>query len=684
MTADSIDRRAANNIRVLAVAMVEKAKSGHPGGAMGAAEFIHILYSDFLKFDPKDPFWPARDRFFLDPGHMSPMLYAQLALFGHYSMEDLMNFRQLHSPTPGHPEIDVARMIENTSGPLGQGHVMAVGAAIAERFLAARFGKIIEHKTVAFISDGGIQEEIAQGAGRIAGFLGLHNLIMYYDANKVQLSTMVDEVSSENTALKYKAWGWKVLEIDGNEPEQIREALHIAWAETEAPTLIIGHSVMGKGIKASDGSSLEGLTSTHGQPISKAGADVALTIRSLGGDPANPFRIFDDVKTFYDEVLSQKGAAAQQAKEAEKTWAEAHPQLSEKLEAWFAKKLPEIDWDEINLKTRAATRVSSAEMLAHFSGKIENMVVMSADLANSDRTDGFLKNSKPFRKGDFSGGFLHVGVSELTMAALANGMALHGGIIPVCGTFFVFSDYMKPAIRLAALMERQVIYVWTHDSFRVGEDGPTHQPVEQEAQIRLLESLKNHHDKSSLIVLRPADWAETLHAWKIALENKYRPTALILSRQDVDELPTEHGVTRRKEAYQTAIGAYALSISDQHPEIVLLGNGSDVGLLAKAASLIKAKGHKVRVVSCPSSGLLLENFKNHPEARAELFPHEIPLMAVTAGLPDTWFRFTHHVVGMESFGYSAPFDVLDVFLGFTPENIANKALTLLEAGRLSF
>lgn len=678
MTSISLDRRAADNIRILAVAMVEKAKSGHPGGAMGAAEFIHILYSDFLKFDPSDPFWPARDRFILDPGHMSPMLYAQLALLGRYSMDDLKNFRQLHSTTPGHPEVDVARMVENTSGPLGQGHVMAVGAAIAERFLAARFGKTIEHKTVAFISDGGIQEEIAQGAGRIAGFLGLHNLIMYYDANKVQLSTMVDEVTDEDTAMKYRAWGWKVIEIDGNNPQQIREALQTAWAETEAPTLIIGHSVMGKGIKAADGSPLEGLTSTHGQPISKAGADVSLTIRSLGGDPQDPFRVFDDVKALYTEILHKKEIAARQAKEEEKAWALQHPEQAAKLEAWFSKKLPDIPWDELTLKTRAATRVNSAEMLMFFSGRIENMVVMSADLANSDRTDGFLKNSKPLKKGDFTGGFLHVGVSELTMAALANGMALHGGIIPVCGTFFVFSDYMKPAIRLAALMQQQVIYVWTHDSFRVGEDGPTHQPVEQEAQIRLLESLQNHSHKASLIALRPADWAETLYAWNFALENKDRPTALIFTRQDLDELPTANGTVRREEARKAGNGAYTLSISDSQPEIILLGNGSEVGLLVKVAEILKNHGKKTSVVSCPSSGLLLEHFEKHPESRNQMFPAGIPVIAVTAGLADTWYRFTHKVIGMENFGFSAPYNVLEDFLGFTPERIAQKVLKLME------
>ena len=292
---------AADNLRVLIAEMVEKAKSGHPGGAMGAADFINVLYSGFLVYDPEDPKWFARDRFFLDPGHMSPMLYSVLALCGKYTMEDLQNFRQWESVTPGHPEVDIVRGIENASGPLGQGHVMAVGAAIAERYLAARFGEVVAHKTYAFISDGGIQEEISQGAGRLAGLLGLHNLIMFYDANEVQLSTRVEDVTGEDTAAKYRAWGWNVLEVDGCDPLAMAGALQVAIEEKEKPTLIIGRTVMARKVVGKDGSSMEGAVSTHGQPLSAAGADIEATVKNLGGDPENDWIIREDVKKLYEE-----------------------------------------------------------------------------------------------------------------------------------------------------------------------------------------------------------------------------------------------------------------------------------------------------------------------------------------------------------------------------------------------
>ncbi len=304
----NITDRAADNIRILAASMVEKAKSGHPGGAMGGADYINVLYSEFMNFDPDDGTWPNRDRFFLDPGHMSPMLYATLSLIGKYSMEDLKNFRQWGSITPGHPEKDFKHGIENTSGPLGQGHTMAVGAAIAERFLVARFGEWMAHKTYAFISDGGIQEEISQGAGRIAGTLGLSNLIMFYDANNVQLSTKVDEVTHENTAMKYEAWGWNVITIDGNDASEIRKALTAAHAESERPTLIIGHTLMGKGALGADNEDFSNKVSTHGQPLSAAGASIEKTIENLGGDPEHPFTIFPEVKALYDGVIDEKRA----------------------------------------------------------------------------------------------------------------------------------------------------------------------------------------------------------------------------------------------------------------------------------------------------------------------------------------------------------------------------------------
>ncbi len=675
----SILNRAADNIRILSAAMVEKAKSGHPGGAMGGADFLNVLYSEFLNFDPSDMSWFLRDRFFLDPGHMSPMLYSVLALSGKYSMDELENFRQWGSPTPGHPEVDVERGIENTSGPLGQGHTMAVGAAIAERFLAARFGEWMTHKTYAFISDGGVQEEISQGAARIAGYLGLSNLILFYDSNGIQLSTKVEEVTIEDTEAKYKAFGWHVIKIDGNDAEQIRKALSSAKEEKERPTLIIGRTVMGKGAVTADGKNYENQTSTHGMPLSEAGASFEKTIENLGGDPQNPFAIFPEVKEYYEKVLEYKKKKVTERKLEAAKWEKENPSLAEKLNAFISGKLPELDFSGIQQKPDTATRAASAAVLGYFAKSVENMIVASADLSNSDKTDGFLKQTKAFRKGDFSGAFLQMGVSELTMAAIANGMALHGGVLPVCGTFFVFSDYMKPAVRMAALMELPVKYVWTHDAFRVGEDGPTHQPVEQEAQIRLLEHLRNHSGDRSMLVLRPADADETTVAWKMALENNCTPTALLLSRQGVKSLPASDDKTRYKEACSAEKGAYIVKKPEGIPDVVFVASGSEVATMIGGAALVEErKGLKVQVVSCISEGLFRDQ---DPSYQREVLPPSIPTVGLTAGLPVTLAGIVGHkgmVIGLETFGYSAPFKVLDEKLGFTAENVYQRTVMFLD------
>ncbi|MBN1414740.1 MAG: transketolase [Bacteroidales bacterium] len=677
-----IVNRAADNIRILAAAMVEKAKSGHPGGAMGGADFIHILYSEFLNWDPADMSWRNRDRFFLDPGHMSPMLYAILTLTGNYTLEDLKSFRQWGSPTPGHPELDVNKGVENTSGPLGQGHTMAVGAAIAERFLSARFGEWMAHKTYAFISDGGVQEEISQAAGRLSGFLGLHNLIMFYDSNDIQLSTETKSVTAENTAQKYEAWGWHVITINGNDPDEIRASLMKANEEKFRPTLIIGKTIMGKGALDADGKSFERQTSTHGMPLGEAGASFEKTIKNLGGDPQDPFMIFPEVAEYYREVLKKKSEAAKARKEEEKRWANANPQLAAKLNQFFSGQPPVIDYNQISQKENIATRAASSSVLAFLAGNVENMIVASADLSNSDKTDGFLKNTKAFTRGDFTGAFLQAGVAELTMGAIANGIALHGGIIVAGGTFFVFSDYMKPAVRLAALMGLPVKYIWTHDAFRVGEDGPTHQPVEQEAQIRLMEHLKNHHGLNSMLVLRPADVHETTVAWKMALENTKTPTALLLSRQNITTLPAKPGSTRYESAFEATKGAYVISDCEGKPDIILVANGSEVATLVAGAERLKTeKGLRVRIVSAPSEGL----FRNQDETyRKQVIPDAIPVFGLTAGIPVTlqgmvgpWGK----VFGLDHFGYSAPYKVLDEKFGFTADNVFKQVLAYLEEYR---
>ncbi len=663
-----VNLRAADNIRILSMAMVEKARSGHPGGAMGGADFIHILFSEFLSFDPDNPGWINRDRFFLDPGHMSPMLYSVLTLTGHFKTEELRSFRQWGSPTPGHPELDVTRGIENTSGPLGQGHTMAVGAAIAERFLVARFGELFAHKTFAFISDGGVQEEISQGAGRLAGFLGLNNLVMFYDSNDIQLSTETKAVTAEDTAMKYTAWGWKVIQINGNDHDQIRKALKEAVGEKEKPVIIIGKTIMGKGLLDNDGNSFERKTSTHGMPVSEAGGSYEKSLANLGANPADPFLVFDDVKTLYSQRLSEKRKAADEWKRKKELWASENPELEKKLNLFYSGNIPEIDFSAIVQKENSATRAASAAVLGVLASRIENMIVASADLSNSDKTDGFLKKTKAFTRGDFSGSFLQAGVAELTMAAVMNGMALHGGVIPACGTFFVFSDYMKPAVRLACLMELPVKYIWTHDAFRVGEDGPTHQPVEQEVQIRLMEQLKNHSGSNSMLVLRPADSAETTVSWKLALENLNTPSALLLSRQNISDLPAESG-SRYAEALKTEKGAYIVADCQGTPDIILIASGSEVATLMGGAELLKKDGLKIRIVSAPSEGL----FRNQsPDYRKTVIPDGIPVFGLTAGLPVTLQGLAGpigKVWGVSSFGYSAPYKVLDEKFGFTSENV---------------
>ncbi|GHT67645.1 transketolase [Bacteroidia bacterium] len=659
---------AADNIRILSAAMVEKARSGHPGGAMGGADFMNVLFSEYFNYDPSNPHWAQRDRFFLDPGHMSPMLYSTLALCGKFSMDELQQFRQWGSPTPGHPELDVERGIENTSGPLGQGHAMAVGAAIAERFLAAHFDEWVSHKTYAYISDGGVQEEISQGAGRLAGYLRLSNLIMFYDSNGIQLSSETKTVTSEDTAKKYESWGWNVIKIDGHDPAAIRMALTKANAETTRPTLIIGTTIMGKGAVKPNGDSLENQCCTHGMPLSEAGGDFGKTVANLGGNPANPFVIFDTTKKLYAKrrVELEEYVAEQKARQAK--WEQSHPDLAAKYKRFYAKTAPAIDFSAIVQKENIATRAASSAVLAEFAKQVENMVVSSADLSNSDKTDGFLKHTKAFAHDDFSGAFLQMGVCELTMAAVMNGMALHGGIIPVCATFFVFSDYMKPAVRMAALMQLPVKYVWTHDAFRVGEDGPTHQPVEQEAQIRLMEQLKNHSGQNSMLVLRPADAAETTAAWKLALENTATPTALILSRQNIKDLPATTG-NRYNEALQAARGAYIVKKAD-NPQAVLLANGSEVSTLIAAAELLESRQNlRVQIVSAPSEGLF---FAQDADYRQLVILSGVPVFGLTAGLPSTLQRLAGKngtVYGLDHFGYSAPAPVLDEKFGFTPESV---------------
>ena len=652
---------AADNIRLLAVSMVEKAKSGHPGGAMGGADFINVLFSEFLVFDPDQPTWEGRDRFYLDPGHMSPMLYSALALQGKYTIDDLKTFRQWGTICPGHPERDIIHGIENTSGPLGQGHTYAVGAAIAEKFLEARLGStMMQHKIYAYISDGGVQEEISQGAGRIAGLFKLNNLIMFYDANEIQLSTECDVVMRENTRMKYESWGWNVLEINGNDPDEIRAALILANKEEQRPTLIIGHTVMAKGARKEDGSSYERSVKTHGAPL--GGGAYENTVKNLGGDLNDPFVVFDDVKELYEKRNAELREIVKERHDAEEEWRKANPEKAEQMKAWFSGDAPKVDWSELVQKRDVATRVASANCLGVLAEQVPNMVCSSADLCNSDKTDGFLKKTHELTPDDFTGAFFQAGVSELTMACVCIGMYLHGGVIPACGTFFVFSDYMKPAIRMAALMRIPIKFVWSHDAFRVGEDGPTHEPVEQEAQIRLMEKLKNHKGQDSVRVFRPADADETTVCWQMANENMDTPTAMICSRQNVNSLPegTDYSQVRK--------GAYIVK-DDPNYDVILLASGSEVSTLLAGAELLNADGIKTRIVSVPSEGLFRTQSKEYQET---VLPKGAKIFGMTAGLPVTLQSLVGvegMVYGLESFGFSAPYKVLDEKLGFNAENV---------------
>lgn len=671
MNSKELMNKAADNIRILAASMVEKANSGHPGGAMGGSDFINVLFSEFLVYDPENPTWEGRDRFYLDPGHMSPMLYSALCMQGKFTLDELAQFRQWESPTPGHPERDLARGIENTSGPLGQGHTFAAGAAVAEKFLEARLGKeIMQHKIYAYISDGGIEEEISQGTGRLAGTLGLNNLIMFYDSNDIQLSTECGVVMNEDTEAKYKAWGWNVLKINGNDVDEIREALNKAKEEKNRPTLIIGKTVMGKGALKEDGSSFEHSIKTHGAPL--GGNAYVNTIKNLGGDPENPFQIFPEVKELYAKRAEELKKIVAERRAVEAEWTKANPEKAAQMKEWFSGNAPKVDWSALVQKEGSATRAASAACLGVLAEQVPNMICSSADLSNSDKTDGFLKKTTSLVKDDFSGAFFQAGVSELTMACMCIGMYLHGGVIPACGTFFVFSDYMKPAVRMAALMEVPIKFIWTHDAFRVGEDGPTHEPVEQEAQIRLMEKLKNHHGKDSVRVFRPADADETTVCWAMAMENMETPTALIFSRQNIAKLPAGNDYEQARK------GAYIVAGSDENFDVILLADGSEVSTLVAGAELLRKDGIKIRIVSVPSEGLFRNQSKEYQES---ILPKSSKIFGMTAGLPVTLEGLVGangKVFGMPSFGFSAPYKVLDEKLGYTAENVYKQVKSLME------
>ena len=492
---------------------------------------------------------------------------------------------------------------------------------------------------------------------------------MFYDSNDIQLSTECKVVMSEDTAAKYKAWGWNVLTCNGNDADEIRQALIEANKETSRPTIIIGKTIMGKGALRADGTSYEACINTHGAPL---GGDAYVnTIKNLGGDTENPFQIFPEVAALYAARKEELKKIVAERKAQEQAWATANPEKAAQMKEWFSGKAPKVDWSKVVQKEGSATRAASAACLGVLAEQVPNMICASADLSNSDKTDGFLKKTKSIVRDDFEGAFFQAGVAELTMACMCIGMYLHGGVIPACGTFFVFSDYMKPAARMAALMEVPIKFIWTHDAFRVGEDGPTHEPVEQEAQIRLMEKLKNHHGKDSIRVFRPADADETTVCWAMAMENMETPTALIFSRQNIAKLPEGNDYEQARK------GAYIVAGSDQDYDIILLASGSEVSTLVAGAELLRKDGIKVRIVSVPSEGLFRQQSKEYQES---IIPTGAKVFGMTAGLPVTLEGLVGpngKVWGMPSFGFSAPYKVLDEKLGYTGENVYKQVKAML-------
>jgi transketolase len=644
--------------------MVQKANSGHPGGSMGAAEFFSVLYGEFLKFNPQNPYWCVRDRFFMDPGHMSAVFYSALCFIKKLTLQDLKDFRQLGSHTPGHPDLNIELGIENTSGPLGLGHAVALGSAIAERILVNRFGKLFEHKTICLLSDGTVQEEVAYGVGRMAGHLKISNFICYFDSNGIQLSSPTGEVVSHNVAAQYESWGWRVYSIDGHDADALRKALANAYAETEKPVLIIGNTIMGKGIKDAENNAFENQVSTHGQAINAAGASTSQTIKSLGGDPENPFVIWPDVEEAFNIRLDELQKESDAWQNRFEIWKQTYPNLAEELERWQKNRTPALDLSVIPQKQGVATRVNSGAILAWLAENQKNMVCSSADLSNSDNTQPFLNKTGIFKPGDFTGAFLQAGVAELTMGAVASGIVLHGEFTAACATFFVFSDYMKPILRLASLMALPVKFLFTHDSFRVGEDGPTHEPVEQEAQVRLLENLTLPSGKPAMLVLRPADANETTLAWEMAMANGDSPTTLIFSRQVMPPLENPHS---------KANAAGYIVQNAENPNLIFAANGSDVYLCCQAAEILRKEGLAVRIISVMSPRLFADLPQKEREA---LIPRWAPVFAVSSGLPWVFAPVVGplgHSWGLSEFGKSAPFTVLEKEYGYTPEAVAEKA-----------
>ena len=663
LTVDRI-RRIANIVRGLAMDAVQKANSGHPGMPMGMADAAVVLWTVFLKFNPADPNWPDRDRFVLSAGHGSMLLYALLYLTGYdLPMEELMAFRQWGSKTPGHPEYGLTPGVETTTGPLGQGISNAVGMAIAERWLAARFNRpgfpIVDHYTYVIASDGDIMEGISHESCALAGHLGLGKLIVLWDDNRITIDGSTDLTFTEDVLQRFTAYGWHVQRVNGHDPLAVEAAIRLAVTEKERPSIIACRTHIGYGSP-----NKQDTAAAHGAPLGED--EVRRAKERLGLPPDVPFYVPDDVREFMQEV-GHRGQARQAEWEALfERYAQRYPDLAEQFRAFLRGELPE-GWDA-DLPTfspdqAVATRKASGAVLNAIAPKIPNLIGGSADLTESNHTKP--KSVSTITRTDFQGRYIHFGVREHGMGAILNGMTLHGGVRVYGGTFLVFSDYMRPAIRLAAMMELPIIYVFTHDSIGLGEDGPTHQPIEHISSLRAI---------PNLWVFRPADAAETVEGWRVALERKDGPTALVLTRQSIPVIDR----TRYAPASGARYGAYVIAdVPD--PQVILIATGSEVHIALQAQELLAQEFNiRARVVSMPC----MELFETQPESyRARVLPPHIRArVAIEAGATLSWGRYVGldgAVVGLDRFGASAPYKVLFREFGLTPEAVAAAARRVL-------
>lgn len=661
-----LDQLCVNTIRTLAMDGVQKAKSGHPGMPMGMADAAYVLWTRFLKHNPANPNWPNRDRFVLSAGHGSMLLYSLLHLTGYdLPLADLKRFRQWGSLTPGHPEYDLAAGIETTTGPLGQGFATGVGMAIAQAFLAVTFNKpdvtIFDHFIYAICSDGDLMEGVSHEAASLAGHLGLGRIVYLYDDNEISIEGSTDITFTEDVPARFRAYGWHVQEVNGHNRDQVEAAIRVAQLETQRPSLIVCHTHIAYGSP-----NKQDTAASHGAPLGEE--EVQLTKEALGWSYKNPFTIPKQALEVFRQAVDQGQKAEAEWGKIFKQYKKAYPEEAALLEALWAGDLPAGWADALPIFTPddgpLATRKASGAVLNAIASKLPTLIGGSADLAPSTNT--LLKGYDDFQKQIPAGRNMHFGVREHAMGSILNGMALYGGLLPYGATFFVFSDYMRPAVRLAALMEQPVIYVWTHDSVWIGEDGPTHQPIEHLAAVRAI---------PNMVVIRPADANETAAAWRVALERRDGPTALALTRQSLPILVE----TKRNHADTVARGAYVLVDSSGIPSLILIATGSEVSLALGARDLLAEKGIAVRVVSMPS----WELFDAQPdEYKASVLPPQVTArLAVEAGVSLGWHKYVGpegDVMSLDRFGASAPYKVLMQEWGFTPEAVAERAMKLLE------